>query len=150
MGFRSSPEARSKADSAHNIRPPVLMTLYPIAPAGSGQVLSESVESGQPRLVGSGCATSSSATEPRKVIRRVLENTLAKAIGTSRNTPSLRVADSRTACPTKPKLCIADRSSRPRKRGALHNQDMGEVGRTRTKRLVSALTKAFARYRAQK
>jgi hypothetical protein len=92
MGFRSSPEARSKADSAHNIRPPVLMTLYPIAPAGSGQVLSESVESGQPRLVGSGCATSSSATEPRKVIRRVLENTLAKAIGTSRNTPSLRVA----------------------------------------------------------
>jgi hypothetical protein len=44
--------------------------------------------------------------------------------------------DSRTACPTKPELCIVDRLCRPRKRGALHNQDVGEVGRTRTKRLV--------------
>jgi hypothetical protein len=48
---------------------------------------------------------------------------------------------SRTARPTKPKLYSADRSSRPRKRGALHNQDVGEVGRTttrtRTKRLTS-------------
>jgi hypothetical protein len=40
--------------------------------------------------------------------------------------------DSRTACPTKPELCIVDRSCRPRKRGALHNQDVGEVGRTTT------------------
>jgi hypothetical protein len=41
--------------------------------------------------------------------------------------------DSRTACPTKPKLYIADRSSRPRKRGTLHSQDAGEVGRTTTR-----------------
>jgi hypothetical protein len=48
--------------------------------------------------------------------------------------------DSRTAtrlsspksCPTKPKLHIVDCSSRPRKRGAPHNQDVGEVGRTTT------------------
>jgi cobalt-precorrin 5A hydrolase len=39
---------------------------------------------------------------------------------------------SMTACPTKPKLDNADRSNRPRKRGALHNQGVGEVGRTRT------------------
>jgi hypothetical protein len=39
---------------------------------------------------------------------------------------------SRTACPTKPNVGIADRSSRPRKRGTLHNQDAGEVGRTST------------------
>ena len=43
----------------------------------------------------------------------------------------------RTACPTKPKLYIADRSSRPRKRGALHNQNVGEVGTTSTKRSVT-------------
>jgi hypothetical protein len=41
-------------------------------------------------------------------------------------------SDSRTGRPTKPKLYSADRSSRPRKRGALHNQDVGEVGRTTT------------------
>jgi hypothetical protein len=40
------------------------------------------------------------------------------------------------SCPTKPKLCIVDRSCRPRKRGALHNQDLGEVGRTSAKRRV--------------
>ena len=40
---------------------------------------------------------------------------------------------SRTACPTKPKLYSAGRSSRPRKRGTLHNQDAGEVGRTSTR-----------------
>ena len=53
------------------------------------------------------------------------------------NTPALHHSagqDSRTACPTKPRLYSADRSSRPRKRGALHNQNVGEVGRTRTKR----------------
>jgi len=53
------------------------------------------------------------------------------------NTPALHHSagqDSRTACPTKPRLSSADRSSRPRKRGALHNQNVGEVGRTRTKR----------------
>jgi hypothetical protein len=43
-------------------------------------------------------------------------------------TPSLR--RSSTACPTKPKVYIADRSSRPRKRGALHDHIVGEVGRT--------------------
>ena len=56
--------------------------------------------------------------------------------------------DSRTAtrlsspksCPTKPKLCSADRSSRPRKRGTLHNQDFGEVGRPRTTRVASSRT----------
>jgi hypothetical protein len=51
-------------------------------------------------------------------------------------TPVLRHSNiqslSTTACPTKPKLCIVDRSSRPRKRGALHNHGVGEVGRTRT------------------
>jgi hypothetical protein len=53
------------------------------------------------------------------------------------NTPALHYSawpDSRTACPTEPKLYSADRSSRPRKRGALHNQDVGEVGRTSTRR----------------
>jgi hypothetical protein len=41
--------------------------------------------------------------------------------------------ESRTACPTKPKLYVANRLGRPRKRGALHKMDVGEVGRTRTK-----------------
>jgi hypothetical protein len=49
--------------------------------------------------------------------------------------------DSRTAtqlsspksCPTKPKLYITNRSDRPRKRGALHKTDVGEVGRTTTR-----------------
>jgi hypothetical protein len=41
---------------------------------------------------------------------------------------------SRTACPTKPKLYVADRLGRPGKRGALHKMDVGEVGCTRTKR----------------
>ena len=61
------------------------------------------------------------------------------------NTPTLHHSagqNSRTAirlaspksCPTEPKLYSADRSSRPRKRGALHNQDVGEVGRTSTRR----------------
>ena len=66
-------------------------------------------------------------------------------------TPTLRL--SRTAarlsspksCPKKPKLYVADRSSRPRillrpaepdyggqERGTLHKQDVGEVGRTST------------------
>ena len=49
--------------------------------------------------------------------------------------------DSRTACPTKPKLCSADPSSRPRKQGTLDNQDFGEVGRTRTTRAASSRTK---------
>jgi hypothetical protein len=59
------------------------------------------------------------------------------------NTPALlhsALPDSTTAtrlsspksCPTKPKLYSADRSSRPRKRGALHDQDVGDVGSTRT------------------
>ena len=39
---------------------------------------------------------------------------------------------STTACPTKPEVYGVDRSSRPRRRGALHNQDVGEVGSTRT------------------
>jgi hypothetical protein len=55
----------------------------------------------------------------------------------ARNTRTFRHAarqDSRTACPTKPKLYSAGRSSRPRKRGTLHNKDIGEVGRTSTKR----------------
>ena len=50
------------------------------------------------------------------------------------NSPTLRHAarpNSRTACPTKPKLYSADRSNRPRKRGTLHKQDVGEVGSTR-------------------
>jgi hypothetical protein len=52
------------------------------------------------------------------------------------NTPALHYSarqNPMTACPRKPKLYSADRSSRPRKRGALHNQNVGEVGRTRTK-----------------
>ena len=47
--------------------------------------------------------------------------------------PSSVRNDWRTARPTKPKPYSADRSSRPRKRGALHNQDVGEVGRTTTR-----------------
>ena len=35
------------------------------------------------------------------------------------------------SCPTKPELYNADRSTRPRKRGTLQNQNVGEVGRTR-------------------
>jgi hypothetical protein len=50
--------------------------------------------------------------------------------------------DSRTACPAKPKLYSADRSSRPRKRGALHSQNVGEVGRTRTERFASSAGRA--------
>jgi hypothetical protein len=42
--------------------------------------------------------------------------------------------NSRTAGPTKPELYSADRSSRLRKRGALHNQNVGEVGSTITRR----------------
>jgi hypothetical protein len=34
------------------------------------------------------------------------------------------------SCQTKPKLYSADRSSGRRERGTLHNQDVGEVGRT--------------------
>ena len=51
------------------------------------------------------------------------------------NTAILRHAarqHSRTACPTQLKLNVVDRSSRPRKRGRLHNQHVGEVGRTTT------------------
>jgi hypothetical protein len=58
-------------------------------------------------------------------------------------TPSLHHSvrkDSRTARPTKPKLYSADRSSRPRKRGALHNQDVGEVGRTTTRTITKHLS----------
>src|SRR5215469_10374851 len=65
------------------------------------------------------------------------------------NTPRLQHSgrpDSRTACPTKPKLYSADRPSRPRKRGTLQKKDVGEVGRrttsTRTKPLTSARTKS--------
>ena len=50
------------------------------------------------------------------------------------NTPALYQSarlESRTACPTKPKLYIANRLGRPRKRGALHETDGGEVGRTK-------------------
>jgi hypothetical protein len=47
---------------------------------------------------------------------------------------------SRTACPTKPDSYIADGSSWPRKQGALHKKDVGEVGRTRTKPLVRTCT----------
>ena len=46
---------------------------------------------------------------------------------------ALRAANTKkssTACPTKPELHVADRSSRPRKRDALHKNDVGEVGRT--------------------
>jgi hypothetical protein len=53
------------------------------------------------------------------------------------NTPVLLYAarqNSRTAGPTKPELYSADRSSRPRERGALHNQNVGEIGGTRTRR----------------
>jgi len=52
------------------------------------------------------------------------------------NTPAVHrpaPADSRTACPTKPELYSADRSSRPRKRGTLQDQNAGEVGRTTTR-----------------
>ena len=52
------------------------------------------------------------------------------------NTSTLRYRAqlvSTTACPAKPELYSADRSTRPRKRGTLHNQTVGKVGRTRTK-----------------
>jgi hypothetical protein len=52
--------------------------------------------------------------------------------------------DSRTACPTKPKLYSADRSSRPRKLGTLHNQDAGEVGTTRTRTKSVSTAKRIA------
>jgi hypothetical protein len=40
--------------------------------------------------------------------------------------------DSRTACPTKPTVYSVDCSGRPRKRGALRNRNVREVGRTTT------------------
>jgi len=49
--------------------------------------------------------------------------------------------ESRTACPTKPKLYGADRSSRPRKRGALQKKDVGEVGRTTTRTSTKVLVR---------
>jgi hypothetical protein len=62
---------------------------------------------------------------------RLLPSHRANALRSGSPPGSVR-NDSRTARPTKPKLYSADRSSRPRKRGALHNQDVGEVGRTTT------------------
>jgi hypothetical protein len=51
------------------------------------------------------------------------------------NTPVLHLIGTRsssTACPTKPKFYVAIRSGRPRKRGALHQNHVGEVESTRT------------------
>jgi hypothetical protein len=51
------------------------------------------------------------------------------------NTPPLHLIGTRwssTACPTKPKFYIAIRSGLSRKRGALHQNHVGEVGSTST------------------
>jgi F1F0 ATPase subunit 2 len=60
-------------------------------------------------------------------------------------TPPPPLARTRTAtrlsspksCPTKPKLYIADHSSRPRKRGTLHDHEAGEVGTTSSRTTAS-------------